>query len=73
MFVVSKLAIVLIEPLGASLFGGLIAILLTLAGCKRLAFWFRALALLWLWFWSLPAASNWVRGYLEDQHPSMAV
>jgi len=73
MFVVSKVAIALISPLGASLFGGLLALLLALAGRRRLAFWFGALALLWLWFWSLPAASNWVRGYLEDQHPPMAV
>ena len=73
MFVLSKLAIALISPLGASLFGGLLAFLLTLAGRRRLAFWFGAAALLWLWFWSLPVASNWVRGYLEDQHPPMAV
>jgi len=31
------------------------------------------LALIWLWFWSLPAASNWVLGYLENQHPQIAV
>lgn len=71
MFVVSKLAIALISPLGALLFGGLFALLLAIAGRRRLAFWFGLLALLWLWFWSLPAASNWVRGYLEDQHPPM--
>src|SRR5690554_70848 len=73
MFVVSKFAIALISPLGGSLFGGLLALLLALVGRKRHAFWFGILALLWLWFWSLPAASNWVRGYLEDQHPPMAV
>ena len=73
MFVVSKVAIALISPLGASLFGGLLALLLALVGRKRHAFWFGILALLWLWFWSLPAASNWVRGYLEDQHPPIAI
>src|SRR5690554_3871143 len=73
MFVVSKFAIALISPLGASLFGGLLALLLALVGRKRLAFWLGILALIWLWFWSLPAASNWVRGYLEDQHPPTAV
>lgn len=73
MFVVSKLAIALISPLGASLFGGVLALLLAIAGRRRLAFWFGVLALLWLWFWSLPVASNWVRGYLEDQHPPMMV
>lgn len=73
MFVVSKLAIVLISPLGASLFGGLLAVVAALTGRRRFAVWLGALALVWLWFWSLPVASNWVRGYLEDQHPPMAV
>jgi len=73
MFVGSKLAIALISPLGASLFGALLALLLAISGRRRLAFWFRVLALLWLWFWSLPAASNWVRSYLKDQHPPIAV
>jgi len=73
MFVVSKLAIALISPLGASLFGGLLALVAALTGRRRFAVWLGALALVWLWFWSLPVASNWVRGYLEDQHPPMAV
>jgi len=73
MFEVSKFAIALISPLGASLFGGFLAILLALAGRKRWAFLLGALALLWLWFWSSPAVSDWVRGYLEDQNPPMAI
>src|SRR5690554_4466160 len=73
MFVVSKLAIVLISPLGASLFGGLLALVAALMGRRRFAVWLGALALVWLWFWSLPVASNWVRGYLEDQHPSIVI
>lgn len=73
MFVVSKLAIALISPLGASLFGGFLAVVLALRGRRRLAISLGVLALLWLWFWSLPAASNWVRGYLENQHPPMAI
>lgn len=73
MFVVSKLAIAMISPLGASLFGGLLAVVLALWGRRRLAISLGVLALLWLWFWSLPAVSNWVRGYLEDQHPPMAL
>lgn len=58
MAVVSKLAIALISPLGMSLFGGLLALLLAIAGRRRLAIWLGAVALLWLWFWSLPMASN---------------
>lgn len=73
MFVVSKLAIALISPLGASLFGGLLALFLSMFGRRRLACWLGTLALVWLWFWSLPAASNWVRGYLENQHPPVAL
>jgi len=45
MFIVSKLAIALISPFGASQFGGLLALLLTLAGRRRLALWFGSLAL----------------------------
>jgi uncharacterized SAM-binding protein YcdF (DUF218 family) len=26
-----------------------------------------------LWFWSLPSASDWVRGYLGDLHPLAAL
>ncbi|WP_417522040.1 YdcF family protein [Marinobacter sp.] len=73
MFVISKLAIALISPLGASLFGGLLALFLSLLGRRRFAFWLGALALVWLWFWSLPVASNWVRGYLENQYPPLAL
>src|SRR5690554_392802 len=73
MFVVSKLAIALISPLGASLFGGLLALVLALWGRRRLAISLGMLALLWLWFWSLPAASNWLRGYLEDQYPPVVI
>lgn len=73
MFVVSKLSIALLSPLGASLFGGLLALILAWAGRRRLAFGLGALAVIWLWFWSLPVASYWVRGYLEAQHPAVAV
>ncbi|ADQ00060.1 secreted protein (plasmid) [Marinobacter adhaerens HP15] len=38
----------MISLLGASLFGGLLALLLALVGRKRLALWFGILALLWL-------------------------
>ena len=73
MFIVSKVAIALISPLGASLFGGLLAIVAALMGRRRLAFWLGALALVWLWFWSSPVTSNWVRSYLEDLHPPVAI
>lgn len=73
MFVISKLAITTISPLGTSLFGGLVSLFLALGGRRRFAFWLGMLALLWLWIWSLPVASHWVRGYLEDQHPPLAV
>jgi uncharacterized SAM-binding protein YcdF (DUF218 family) len=73
MFLVSKLAMALISPLGASLFGGMLALVAALMGRRRFAIWLGALALVWLWFWSLPVASNWVRGYLEDQHPPVVI
>lgn len=73
MFAVSKLAIALISPLGTSLFVGLAALFLVLSGRTRQAFWLGTLALVWLWFWSLPVASNWLSSHLEDKHPPVAV
>lgn len=71
MFIISKLAIALISPLGSALFGGLLALILGLTGRQRLAMGLGVLSLAWLWVWSLPVASHAVRGYLEDQHPAM--
>lgn len=69
----SKLAIALISPLGLSLVLGVIALLLAGFGRKRLASLLGGTALFWLWLWSLPVASMWLRGYIEQPFPETTV
>lgn len=73
MFVISKLAIAIISPLGSAILGGLIALLVGFLGFRRLALVLGVLSVAWLWVWSLPATSYALRGYLESQHSPMAV
>lgn len=72
-FIVSKFAIALISPLGTAIFGGLLAVVLGLASRHRLAFGLGMVSVAWLLIWSLPVTSNAIRGYLENQHPSVNV
>lgn len=71
MFIISKLAIALISPLGSALLGALLALILGFAGRDRLAMVLGVLSLAWLWAWSLPVTSYAIRGHLEDQHPAI--
>lgn len=73
MFVISKLAIAIISPLGSAILGGLLALLVGFLGFRRLALVLGVLSVAWLWVWSLPATSYALRGYLESQYPPMAV
>jgi uncharacterized SAM-binding protein YcdF (DUF218 family) len=60
----------LIAPLGTAWLAWAVAAVLALNCMKRSA---RALALLafaWLWCWSTPLASHWLRGQLEVKYPS---
>jgi uncharacterized SAM-binding protein YcdF (DUF218 family) len=68
-FVFSKLVAALISPLGTALLLGIVALVLarsTRGGLRRVAYAVGALAVAWLWFWSMPVASGWLRGSLED-------
>ncbi len=71
---VAKLVKALISPLGTALFLGVLALALSLAaGRARWAGWqgrgalVGGVALGWLWLWSMPIASQALRGWLEDQ------
>jgi uncharacterized SAM-binding protein YcdF (DUF218 family) len=66
-----RLAGVLLLPLGAALALGLLALLAAAATARKLAATLGVLALAWLWTWSTPAASHWLREYLERQHPAL--
>lgn len=73
MFILSKLIIALISPLGTSLAVGIFALLLACFGRRRLAAVSGALALVWLGVWSLPASSFWLIGLLESDYVSVDI
>ena len=73
MYILSKFAISLISPLGASLLLGLFALLFASFSRRRMAVLSGVIAVGWLGIWSLPVASAWLRASLEDQFPPLAV
>ncbi len=73
MFILSKLIIAFIAPLGTSLVAGLAALGLAGLGKSRLAILTGALALCWLWAWSLPVSSSWLMGKLEARYASVDI
>jgi hypothetical protein len=60
-----KLLIALISPLGTTLLLGTLALLLAATRQRRLATGLGAAALLWLYLWSVPMPSFWLREQVE--------
>ena len=73
MYLFSKIAIALISPLGSALVLALLALLLCAWHRRRWALGLGGAALVWLWLWSLPVASNWLLGQVEVRYPMVAV
>ncbi|WP_167367315.1 YdcF family protein, partial [Solemya elarraichensis gill symbiont] len=69
MFLIEKTAALLIAPLGFSLLVGLFALLLAMKGWRRGATFFGVVALVWLYIWSTPWASERLMASLEHQYP----
>ncbi|MBK6006701.1 YdcF family protein [Ramlibacter ginsenosidimutans] len=67
-YVVSKLAIALISPLGTALLLWLVGLLL-LATARRAAISLLVLGLGWLWLWSTPVVSDSLLHHLEHRYP----
>jgi uncharacterized SAM-binding protein YcdF (DUF218 family) len=69
MFLFEKIAAQCISPLGLSLFVVPLGLILILFKKKRstLGWCMVALPLVWVWIWSVPAASIWLRQGLERQ------
>ncbi len=65
----SKLSIALMSPLGTTLLLLLSGMLLAWRGRSRSAWVLVAVGFLWLTLWSLPPASNWLRGQIENEFP----
>ena len=66
-----KTAIALISPLGTALLLALLALLLALWRRQTAAWWLGALAVAWLWTWSMPFVSNSLRATLEHYYPPL--
>lgn len=69
--IASKFVIALLSPLGASLALFFLALILNIAGLRRISFGIALVGLLWLWVWSLPVTSLAFRAALEGQYPSV--
>lgn len=66
----SRIVTAVVSPLGTALLLGMVALVLARArtsGWRRAGMMAGILALAWLWLWSLPVASFWLRSRLEDQ------
>lgn len=73
MFIFSKLASVLIAPLGTALFFGGLALVLAALRYRRLGFLFGVFGFLWLFVWALPVANLALRDVLEQPYPPLAM
>ncbi len=69
----SKYVIFLLTPLGTSLC--LFGLALVWGWCRQLrgSLGLVTLAFAWLWVWSMPVTSSWLRGTIEYQYPAMAL
>lgn len=56
-----------IYPLGTAVMLGLFGLWMVAVDRKRLGVGSLVLGLAWLWFWSMPVASDWAVGWLEDE------
>ena len=70
---VHGLAIAVISPLGTALLLGVAALVLGALRWRRLSVLAALLGLIWLWVWSMPVASLWLRGVLESRYPPLAL
>ncbi len=68
-----KLLIALLSPLGTALLLGTIAILAGFFYRRRLALLLGVIAVGWLYTWSLPVPSLWLRHQVESSYPPIPV
>lgn len=71
MLLLNSFVTLLIAPLGTALLTWALAVVLSLRGRKRSAQVLAVLAFMWLWCWSTPLASHWIRGQLEASYPPL--
>jgi uncharacterized SAM-binding protein YcdF (DUF218 family) len=73
MYLIDKLLILLVSPLGTALFMGFLACILGLSQRKRLALIFGFTAWAWLLIWSLPIASNSLYNWVSRDYPANSI
>ena len=73
MYLLSKVVIMLLSPLGSALVVALLALLLGAWHHRRWALGLGSLALAWLWLWSLPVVSDCLLGQIEAAYPVVPV
>ena len=71
MYVLSKIAVLLISPFGMALLAGALALLCAARGIQRLACAFGTAAIIWAWLWATPAFSNGLCLQLEAGYPPL--
>ena len=69
----SKFVIWLLSPLGTACCLTWLALLLAWHQRWRSSKVFGALALVWFWLWSMPAASHWLAGQIEGQFSQVPI
>ena len=69
----SKLLTQAVYPLNFALAGIAVGIVLLLCKKRRTGLWLTSLFVCWLWVWSTPAFSGWIRGTLEQRYMPVAV
>lgn len=73
MNMLSKIAAILVSPLGAAIFLGLLGLLLMLFRRRAVAALICCLALLWLSVWSLPVSHQWLYQKMTADYPPTAM
>lgn len=67
-----QLASLLVYPLGTAVALMVLGLVLSLISRRRLGFYLALAGFGWLWLWSMPVASDWIRGSLENDFPRLA-
>lgn len=73
MYLISKVAIAFISPLGTACFLATVALLFCASGSRRWALRLGTTAVLWLWLWSMPVVSAWLLAKLERDSPLVPI
>lgn len=69
MLLLTKILSQLVYPLLTALLLAAVAGMLLWRGRRRSGAWLLGVALGWLWLWSTPVFSDWLRATLEQRHP----